>query len=110
LLPLDNVAISQHFQQLDSFPNNGDQGTVTAGTYASMVFENVGGVLTFRTQDYQPARYTVISAADRDAIGAKLAAGQEYWYTLAVVDGTNGRGFYRVRPDGVGGGVHVGPF
>ena len=52
--------------------NDGEQAVITPGNpLDSMIFENVGGVITYRGQQSIPFRTTVKSTADRNAIAAQ---------------------------------------
>lgn len=95
---------------LVTLPDSGAQAIITGGVYSSMIFENDGTSIIYRDQSGRPMRTTVYSTTDRDAIGAVLPTGREFWYGLTEADGANAPGFYRITPDGLGGGVQVGPY
>lgn len=96
---------------LPAATNAGDQIIfVGASDLASMSFELVGTTWTYRAQTNTPLLSALKTGAQRDAIGARLPAGQEYWYCLIEDVGADAAGFYRITPDGIGGGVQLGPF
>jgi hypothetical protein len=96
---------------LATLPNPGEQAIVTHGVYQSMIFENDGaGNIVYRKQASTPMRATLMTISERDAVGAAIGAGNEFWYGLQEPDGAAGAGFYRITPDGFGGGVQLGPF
>jgi len=54
-------------------------------------------------------RFTLHSAAEKNAIGAAMPSGERYWYLLAEDDGTNLAGFYCIESIGASG-IETGPY
>lgn len=92
-----------------TLPDNGAQAIVTGGVYDSLIFENVGGVITYRNQAGYPIRSTVMSLVDADLVATALGIGEKILYVLTDLDGAFSPGIVELSAvdNGLGAAVSV---
>lgn len=90
--------------------NDGDQAIIVGGLLQGLVFETASGALTCVGQHERPSTFVIMSVSQRDLIGSILGAGQVFEYLLLEDNGVNPKGIYQIHPNGIGGGVQLGPY